>query len=46
VTDLGTVSATYRNPLRRLWRHVIGEPLARRRIYNANRLHAETEADS
>lgn len=36
VTDLGTVSATYRNPLRRAWRHVIGEPLARRRIRNAN----------
>jgi hypothetical protein len=37
VTDLGTVSATYRNPLRRVWRHLIGEPLARRRIQQANR---------
>jgi hypothetical protein len=40
VTDLGIVSASYRNPLRRLWRHLVGEPLARRRIQDANRLHA------
>lgn len=39
VTDLGLVSASYRNPLRRWWRHVMGEPAARRRIGNANRLH-------
>ena len=45
VTDLGVVSASYQNPLRRAWRHLIGGPLARRRINNANRLHAETEAD-
>jgi hypothetical protein len=37
VTDLGTVSASYRNPLRRAWRHLAGEPLARRRIKAANR---------
>ncbi len=37
VTDLGVVSASYRNPLRRAWRHVTGDPLARRRIRNANR---------
>ena len=36
VTDLGLVSATYRNPLRRAWRHLIGGPMARRRIRNAN----------
>ena len=41
VTDLGMVSASYRNPLRRLWRHVVGEPAARRRIEQANRLHAD-----
>lgn len=45
-TDLGVVSAAYRNPLRRMARHLIGEPLARRRIQDANRLHAGTEADS
>lgn len=38
VTDLGMVSASYRSPLRRLARHVIGGPLARRRIQNANRV--------
>lgn len=37
VTDLGAVSATYRNPLRRLAWHLAGGPLARRRIQNANR---------
>jgi hypothetical protein len=44
VTDLGIVAATYRNPLRRAWRHLATGPLARRRIEAANRLHAETEA--
>jgi hypothetical protein len=36
VTDLGVVSASYRNPLRRAWRHLVGGPLARRRIGDAN----------
>lgn len=46
VTDLGTVAATYRNPLRRAWRHLVTGPLARRRIEAANRLHEQTEGDS
>lgn len=45
VTDLGVISATYRNPLRRLWRHVTGDPLSRRRIANANR-HAAGDGGS
>lgn len=44
VHDLKVVSASYRNPLRRAWRHLVTGPLARRRIKAANRLHAETEA--
>ena len=44
VTDLGVVSATYRNPLRRLWRHLAGDPLARRRIRSANQRGLEDGA--
>jgi hypothetical protein len=35
--NLGVVSATYRNPLRWLARHLVGGPLAKRRIKRANR---------
>lgn len=34
--DLGLVSASYRNPLRRIYWRVIRKPLANRRIRKAN----------
>ena len=36
VVQLGVTGATYRNPLRWLIRHLIGGPLAERRIRRAN----------
>lgn len=36
VDDLGVVSATYKSRTKWLMRHIIGEPLARRRIKRAN----------
>lgn len=37
VTPLGKVSATYRNPIRRAWWSLVGQPLSKRRIERANR---------
>jgi hypothetical protein len=37
VTDLGVISATYRSPRRQAWRHIVTDPLARRRIRKASR---------
>lgn len=36
ITNLGVTGATYRNPLRWLIRHLVGGPLAERRIRRAN----------
>lgn len=47
VSDLGVVIATYSNPLRRVAWHLVGKPLAERRIRRANaraiRLRASEE---
>lgn len=37
MTDLGIISASYRSPLRRAWRAVAGDPLARRSLRRASR---------
>lgn len=37
VTNLGTVSAHYANPLKRTWWHLVGRPRANARIRAANR---------
>lgn len=37
VTELGVVSATYRNPLKQFWWAAVGQRLAHRRIERANR---------
>lgn len=37
VEKLGTISADYKNPIKRLWWKHLGLPLANRRIERANR---------
>jgi len=44
-TDLGVVSATYRNPIRNAWWHLVRRPLAQRRIQRANRRAHQLRAD-
>lgn len=36
VEDLGQIGGEYRNPLRRTWWRLIGQPAAERRIRRAN----------
>ena len=40
VVDLGVVTAAYRNPVKRAWWTLLGQPLADRRIRRANRAAA------
>lgn len=44
-SDLGVISAVYKNPFRQAWWHLVRRPLAHRRIQRANRRAHQLRAD-